>query len=113
MFFVEILFSNLDDDDKVTFSKYLTVENEILVDAITLIYKEGITQNESFQYLSKKLDEEGESADPQKMLFIVQDFVTKLGDIAKAHINFACPLYSDGDYVLDGNIIVYQKKTKQ
>lgn len=76
------------------------VENEILVDAITLIYKEGITQNESFQYLSKKLDEEGESADPQKMLFIVQDFVTKLGDIAKAHINFACPLYSDGDYVL-------------
>lgn len=76
------------------------VENEILVDAITLIYKEGITQNESFQYLSKKLDEESEAAGAKNILDIVRSFVTKLGDIAKFHIKFSCPISSDGSYVL-------------
>jgi len=37
--YVEILFHDLDDDDQITFSKYLTVENEILVRKTA--YKEG------------------------------------------------------------------------
>lgn len=41
--YVEVLFEDLDDDDKVTFNKYLTVENKILVRKTA--YKNG-----SFEY---------------------------------------------------------------
>jgi len=41
--FVEILFYDLDDDDKTTFNKYLTIENEILV-------RKTAYRNGSFEY---------------------------------------------------------------
>ncbi|QOY55709.1 AAA family ATPase [Candidatus Sulfurimonas marisnigri] len=41
--YVEILFYDLDDDDKVTFNKYLTIENEILV-------RKTAYRNGSFEY---------------------------------------------------------------
>lgn len=41
--FVEITFSNLDDHDKVQFSKYLTIDNEITV-------RKVIRKGESFEY---------------------------------------------------------------